>query len=171
MDNESTPAPLQAAGKAAQLIERACGVSERENCNYFKWWEWSIFLVMLLLRSFWKPLDWEDKAPETNRAGLSGAFPGPTFLVLRGRKHPYDRHFLQALEIVLRIKPLLSTLNTEGLSEFQVWPCWVSHINFTWSVPYIVKDSNKLVDELYKKMAKEDQEVDLESQAGLCKMG
>ena len=128
MDKESTPASLQVVGKAAQFVERACGVSERENCNYFKWWERSIFLVMLLLGSFWKPLDWEDKAPETNRAGLSGVFPEPTFLVLRGRKHASELHFLQALEIVLRIKPLLPALNTEGLSEFQVWPCWVSHI-------------------------------------------
>ena len=38
-----------------------------------------------------------------------------------------------------------------------------SHSNFTRFETYMVKDSNKLVDELHKKMAKEDREVDLES--------
>ena len=30
--------------------------------------------------------------------------------------------------ITIRIKTLLPALNTEGLSEFQEWPCRVSHI-------------------------------------------
>lgn len=85
---------------------------------------------MFLLESFWRPLDLEDKASDTNRAGLSGFFPEPTFLVLGGMKpealpsgsgtFPPSPH--------LWIKPLLAALNTEGLSEFQVWPCQVSHI-------------------------------------------
>lgn len=51
--------------------------------DYF--WEKPVFSLMLLRKNFWRPLDWADRTPDTNRAVLSVSFPRASISCL-GRK-------------------------------------------------------------------------------------
>lgn len=69
--------------------------------------------------------------------------------------------------ITIRIKPLPPALHTEGLSEFQVWPCRVSHIPISRDLDLIQPRTFK---SFWKNYLRRGQRM-TEIQLGLCRMG